>query len=99
MGNHGRDGYEEPERVKVRIIASIQPLSGEVAQELPEGLRDSASIVIYSTSPLKTVEVNSNYYDILEYGSKTYRIHESKEHDQHAPIPHRRYVGVASSRG
>ena len=97
-GEHTRDGYVEPDREPFRIMASIQPISDRILEQLEEGLRSGAEIVLYTTDEMKTVETNEHDYDVIDYKDTRYHIHRSRHHDEHAPIPHNRYVGVSAEK-
>ena len=60
------------------ITASIQPLTGEDMQELPEGRRLSEAFKMYTSTPVMTVqEAGSNQNaDRVVFNSKEYEVHE-----------------------
>lgn len=57
-----------------QIRAAIQPTSGRDLQRLPEGLRTTQLITIYTNTPLQTALAPSgNIADVVNYGGHSYQ--------------------------
>lgn len=61
--------WAEPPPVETTIVASVQPATPEDTQALPEGVRASAAMVVYSTSAVKPQgRTGANLGDLLVWG-------------------------------
>lgn len=61
--------WSEPPPVATTIQASVQPAMPEDTQALPEGVRASAAMVVYSTSAVRPQgRLGSNLGDVLSWG-------------------------------
>lgn len=61
------------------VRACVQPASGRQLQRLPDGMRKSETISIWCVEELITREV-SNLPDLIEVGSHTYEIQNSRDY-------------------
>lgn len=58
------------------IVASVQPMTQAEMQSLPEGLRNSGAVKVYTPTELRTVSVNTKELaDDFEYRGVRYRVH------------------------
>ena len=48
---------------------SVQPLTGKALDALPEGRRERASYVVYTATPLKSVEADTNPDEVYVFGA------------------------------
>lgn len=71
-GKYCNGRWQEGEVTEFTIMASVQPLSGEEMQMLPEGRKDTQAVRIYTDTPLKTVSEDNP--DILLYAGNSYEV-------------------------
>lgn len=77
----------------IRIVASIQPFTGEELLSLPEGMRSRRPVQIWSQQRLRTGKTNVEPDEVL-YEGEWYEIQEIDSHNSRAPISHGLYVGL-----
>lgn len=72
MGARSMGEYVEGTASDTIISCSMQPLSGEHLQALPEGRRAEDFYTIYTTEPLQTAKENVRNADHIIFGGDTY---------------------------
>lgn len=64
---------QSPLDTKINIVANIQPASGRDLQRLPEGMRQSETIVIFCETELHVVK-SGRLPDLIAYNGKSYEV-------------------------
>ena len=76
---------------KVKVAGSIQPVSGETIQRLPEGIKTSAEYSVWTMEGL-------NKDDLIIYKGETYRVFRAQDWDQaSSAIRHYKYVMIRTT--
>ena len=57
----------------VNIVGSLQPISGETRNALPEGMRKDASAMLWTTTPLQAASPG-NAGDRISFSGSTYEV-------------------------
>ena len=74
-GTYVNGRYVEGAPAALTIVASVQPLSGEDLQELPEAERTSDAIEIFSVVELFATNLATNKLgDLVTYQGRDYRV-------------------------
>lgn len=61
--------------VSTEFTGSFQPLSGREREALPEGVRSSESLKVYTNEPLRTADQHDGVLaDVVTYNGRDYRV-------------------------
>jgi hypothetical protein len=71
---------QAPSTATISVDACIQPASGRQLQRLPDGMRESEVIVIFSVTELKT-KTTAVLPDLIAYKSGSYEVQSVKPFD------------------
>ena len=65
--------YVEGAATTLAVVGSLQPLTGKQIEQLPEGMRDRASAMLFSATSLQSSRTG-NTGDRVPFGGDTYEV-------------------------
>ena len=71
---------QDPTSATFIIEACVQPASGRQLQRLPDGMRQSETIAVYTSTELKTIE-SAPLADLISFKGKSYELANVKPFD------------------
>jgi len=94
-GRFVKGRFQKGDLSKMKMLASVQPLSAKEIQLLPEGRRETDSKKVFTSERLFTNDtLAQTSADVLIYKGKKYEVHKVTDWSDHTDLPHFECVAI-----